>query len=313
MQSVSGRVSLRGTGALIQAGPRAVRRARGIASTALALLTVTALSGCMSLVHSDEEMRARIARESGDGATAVAAPVTAPVAASQPDREPVFAEDTPTARQAAKEAKVADKAQKAEAARQARAAREAQAAQEAQAARQAELSREAYAHSSGLKGRKLLRACVEKAFAEMKSRGEGWGAASSLAAVQELPGVAAGSAAEQALERLSFAQALGMEGFLNEAADEVPLKFGGEKFKGQMPISDFFHRTLGSASFNTLEAHIYTALVESHDPAVQGLASTKSERLKLAVALAHSTDEALWAQVKRSEAVLRGGQGVALD
>lgn len=269
-------------------GAAARRPTRIWATAPVVSLFVVALSGCMTLLHSDEAMRERVERnaEAQDHPdTPVATKELVPVL---PEHKAVPLDPVPVA-----------KAAHAEAATRAQGAAFGQ----------------DYAHSAGPKGRKLLRASVDQAFVALHKDGE---AAIGLEVVKHpeaLPAGVTSAALQRALRHSEFAVALGMESFLGEAASEVPMKFGAQRYKGQMPITEFFHRTLGSASFNTVESRLYGALAESRDPEIarylQGL--DRAGREALVVQMAHVVDDMIWTKVTHSELALRHGTSVALD
>lgn len=284
-----------------------------------ALVALVSLSGCKTLLHSDEAIEARM-QAASQGQSRDARRAVDDRDDEQAARlaaiEDAAIEDEALRERKAQDAIEAEKLRALEQARQAELARKAEDARRAEEARQARasaLAREAAAinqSGNGLKGRKLLRASVNHAFADMRVNEGFWNGPSRL----ELPGVLAGKAGpevlQRAINRMAFEVALDMEPFLREAAHELPMKFGREKFKGQMPVSDFMHRTLGSATFNTLEARFYTALGASRDPALAPILKglDRTARKSLAVEMARATDDAIWAEVKRSEVMLgRGG------
>ncbi|MCJ2181187.1 DUF4197 family protein [Novosphingobium sp. 1949] len=327
----------------VAAVPGAVRGGRGFLRSALiggcALIALGALSGCKSLLHSDESIKAYEARSALDAAgdsargrkdeRAAAAPsaptaretatptVTAPQAG-----EDALALSAPQGASEGKPVKTRRPANEtAQVVAEARAAAQARKAQQkAEKARLAQLRRSEaaraknniYVGAKGLKGRKLLQASVDQAFAALRASGGFWNGASRLPLPVSLAGSLAVRGQDEALQRainqVAYAAALSMEPFLAEAAEEVPMKYGQEKFKGQMPVTDFVHRTLGSASVNTLQERIYTALTASRDPAVMGCLKTldTGARAALAAQIADATDAAIWQRVRRSEFALEG-------
>ena len=151
----------------------------------------------------------------------------------------------------------------------------------------------------GLKNRRLLEASVDAAFGKIRSAGR-----LNLAS---LPATGLNSpAAREAIGSAAFGAAMRMEPVLEEAAHELKLKYGHEKFEGQSSASAFLRRLLGSAPYNTLYAEVYRRLSASADPAVASAMADQNRRRALVEAIAKAADQAIWDEVGQAEVHLSG-------